>query len=156
MKVIVKRPNGSIRVFTRNNEPSMVDESYADEADANYIMDKFNKTGQISHLSKKQGVYADVSEMGDLLESSIQIDIAKKAFYDLPSELRKKLNNDPFNLPHWLNDPKNDDEAILYGLKEYKAGQVKPGSKPTAGEKTKIKKQKQTEPTNDDELNDDE
>ena len=58
MKVIEKRKNGSIRVYTVNNEPSMTDQQFKDDCDVNFIVNKFTKTGHLTHLAKFQGMYA--------------------------------------------------------------------------------------------------
>ena len=36
-----KRKNGSIRVYTVNNEPSMTDQQVKDDCDVNFIVNKF-------------------------------------------------------------------------------------------------------------------
>jgi hypothetical protein len=43
--------------------------------------------------------------------------MANDAFMTLPAELRYKFNNDPQNFISYLQDPKNDEEAIKYGFK---------------------------------------
>lgn len=107
----IRRP---IKKFTL---PSMTDQSQAKECDVNNIMKKYLKTGQITHLSSKQAIYADISQIPDLLEATIKVKEASEAFRALPASLREKLNNDPSQLPSYLSDPKNDEEAISYGLK---------------------------------------
>ncbi|QXP08472.1 MAG: internal scaffolding protein [Arizlama microvirus] len=109
-----------IRVATINDQPSKTDQSMKEQCDVNNIVRKFKRTGQVSHLSQKQGQYADVSEISDLLSATTKVAQAQDAFMTLPAALRKKLNNNPAELISWLNDPKNDDEAIKLGIKERK------------------------------------
>lgn len=154
VRVITKRPNGTRRVQTFFHDPSKADQTMKDECDVNNIMDRFMKTGQITHLKSKQGQFADVSEYGDLFETTLKVQEAEKAFMALPSQLRKKLNNDPRELPNYLSDPKNRDEAIKYGLIE--AGELPARSKQAEGaqeedpKKTKTTKTKTEPPKNDD------
>ena len=54
MKVIEKRKNGSIRVYTVNNEPSMTDQQFKDDCDVNSIVNKFTKTGHLTHRINKK------------------------------------------------------------------------------------------------------
>lgn len=112
------RKNGSRIIGIQNEEDSMTDPSFAPECDVNNIVKKYKNTGQITHLAKREGVYADVSTITDLLTATIQVQKASEAFKTIPAELRRKLNEDPAELIEFLNDPKNDEEAIYYGLKE--------------------------------------
>lgn len=118
MKVITKRPDGSIRVSTVNNEVSMTDQSYKDDCDVNVIIDRYLKTGQISHLAKYRGQYADVSQITDLQGAMDTVKKAGEAFMSLPAQLRKKLNNDPQEFIKYMQDPKNLEESIELGLRE--------------------------------------
>lgn len=116
MKVIEKRKNGSIRVYTVNNEPSMTDQQFKDDCDVNFIVDKFTKTGNLTHLAKFQGMYADVSEIPDLAQAMQIVSTAQTAFDTLPAELRSRFGNSPVNMVEFLNDINNKDEAIKLGL----------------------------------------
>ena len=112
------RKNGTRIIGIQNEEDSRTDPSFADECNVNNIVKKFKNTGQITHLAKREGVYADVSTVTDLLTATIQVQKASEAFKTIPAELRRKLNEDPAQLIEFLNDPQNDEEAIYYGLKE--------------------------------------
>lgn len=118
MKVIEIRKNGTKRVYTVNNEPSKTDQSQAKECDVNHIMKKYMKTGQITHLAKVRGTYADVSAIPDLNEALSIVKQADESFSSLPAQVRKRFGNDPSQLLEFLKDPKNDEEAIQLGLKE--------------------------------------
>jgi phage internal scaffolding protein len=118
MKKVEIRENGTRRVYTDNSIPSKTDQSFKEECDVNNIITRYKKTGQLTHLARTQGKYADVSEMKDLQESFQTVAQARDTFETLPAELRKKLNNDPVQLMEYLSNPENDDEAIRYGLKE--------------------------------------
>lgn len=112
------RKNGSRIIGTENNEDSQTDPSFAEQCNVNNIIKKYKETGQITHMARSQGVYADVSTVTDLLTATTQVEKAAEAFKTIPAELRRKLNEDPAALIEFLNDPNNDEEAIYYGLKE--------------------------------------
>lgn len=156
-KRIEIRKNGSKRVSTINVEKSKTDPSFAEQADVNFIMSRYRKTGQITHLARRQGVFADVSNIPDLLGAYQAVAAAQDAFKILPAKLREKLGNDPARLPGYLKDPNNFDEAVSYGLieKPKQAGQeYPPGSKQAEGALGNPKKGKK-EPKNPPKTNDD-
>lgn len=117
VKIITTRPNGSKRVQTVNDEPSKTDQQFKDDCDVNFIIDKFTRTGQLTHVNKLQGQYADVSEMPDLPLAMETVTKAQQTFDDLPAELRRRFGNSPVEMFRFLQDPKNDEEAIRLGLK---------------------------------------
>lgn len=152
MKKIELRSNGTKRVYTVNDEPSMTDKSQQQSTDVNYIMDKYKKTGQITHLAKVQGNFADLSEITDLHSSMNLVTKAQETFNALPSYLRKRFGNSPIEMVNFLNNPQNDQEAIKLGLK-IKIGEETPTPTPT---KSSSSAKKPKNAKNDDESNDDE
>lgn len=117
MKQITILKNGRKRVQTINKEPSITDQSYKKECDVNHIINKFMKTGQITHLARQSGIYADVSNITDLQDSLSKIQLAQEALGSLPAKLRDRFQNDPQKMIDFINDPKNTEECIQYGLK---------------------------------------
>lgn len=115
MKIIETRPDGTKRVFTRNTEPSKTDPSYLKETDVNYIIQKFTKTGQITHLTRKTGSYADVSNATDLLNALNTIRESQQSWLQQPEEIRERFGS-PEKLIKFLNNPKNLKEAEKLGL----------------------------------------
>lgn len=96
---------------------SLVQRHFQQECDVNFIVDRYVKTGEMSHLSENPPVFADVSEVpDDLMQSYDKIFAAEQAFMQLPSKLRKELGNDPARLGDWLQDEKNRSAAVEYGL----------------------------------------
>lgn len=116
MKLIEIRENGSKRVATVNEEPSKTDPSWTDDVDVNNIIKKYLKTGQINHLAKVKGTFADVSQIKDLHQSMIQVTKAQQLFDSLPSDLRLRFGNSPVEMVNFFNDPNNTDEAIKMGF----------------------------------------
>lgn len=110
------RPNGTLRIAMQTETPSKTDTSFKDDCDINTIVAKFKKTGQINHLSKKQGFYGDATQLPDLQTASQQIADAHEAFSALPANVRKKFQNDPAQMIEFLRDPQNEHEATKLGL----------------------------------------
>lgn len=117
MKKITKRANGQVRVQTINDEPSLTQGQYKDMTDVNKIMEKFRKTGSISHINNRtQGVYADLTNIPDYEGSLNSVLRAQKAFSDMPAKVRERFNNDPSKLIEFLSNPANKKEGIDLGL----------------------------------------
>lgn len=111
-----RRPRAQFRNDYKSDMPSMADPSFAPECDVNNIVKKYEQTGQITHLAKRAGTYADVSELPDLAEAFAIVDFANQAFLELPAEIREHLGNDPTNLEGFIQDPHNHDILLKYGM----------------------------------------
>lgn len=114
-KVLIRTPKG-FRVCTVNQMKSKTDQQWAKDCDTNSIMDRYTKTGQIPHMAKVQGQFADVSQVEDLLPSLLKVEAAKKSFMTLPPKTRTRFGNKIENMIEFLQDPSNDKEAITLGL----------------------------------------
>lgn len=96
---------------------SLCQQHFRDECDVNVIVDRYVKTGELSHLAEVPPHFGDVSEVPtDLISAFAHVEAAEAAFMDLPSGLRKELGNDPSRLSEWLLNPENRNAAIQYGL----------------------------------------
>lgn len=96
---------------------SATQQQFKDECDVNNILAKYKKTNMLTHINRHQGNFGDWSNVEDYQTSLNKIIRARDAFESLPSELRSKFLNDPKNLIEFINDDKNNDEAIKLGLK---------------------------------------
>lgn len=114
------RPNGTLRVATVNTEPTRTQQQFKDECDVNLIMKKYHQTGEIYHINRKQGVYADLSEVGDFQQMLHTVMEVQHTFDTLPAEVRAKFHNDPAELIEFVKDPKNFEEGLKLGIYENK------------------------------------
>jgi len=119
-QIIKKRKDGSLDVGTINNEPSLTQQQYKDECDINNIMRKYQKTGEFNHLTRKEGVYGDFSDIKDYQGMLDTVLYAQKAFETLPAQVRLKFRNNPGELIDFLQDDRNYNEAVKLGLVENK------------------------------------
>lgn len=118
-----------------NNEPSMTQQHFKQESDVNYIVAQYVKTGVMENVSDNVPVYGDMSAFDtnfDLRRAYEAVGAAEQGFMRLPSELRKKLDNDPSRLVSWLSDEANKDDAIKYGLFNAPFEEPRQASEPTA------------------------
>lgn len=88
----------------------------ADELNINYIMRKFGQTGELPYglTQPEYGNFLNVeTDFQTLMNLSIE---ANQHFYDMPSKLRKRFNNDPTEFMSFLQDNNNYDEAVKLGI----------------------------------------
>lgn len=146
-KYIFRKTNGRRKVVTVNNDPSKTDQQYKEDCDTNTILNKFMRTGQITHLAKRQGTFQDVSEIQDLSETLMIVKRAEQDFLQYPSKIRKKFNNSVTQMAEWLQDPDNNEEAVKLGLKTL-ASALPSENKPDGG---RVSNRAKTPKTGDDE-----
>lgn len=103
----------------KNNEPSMTQQQFKDEADINNIMARYQKTGVLVDpltQTMRKPMFDDFSELGDFRDHQQAVIDAQELFMQLPSRLRARFENDPAELLQWLSNPVNKEEAIELGL----------------------------------------
>lgn len=105
-------------VATYNNEPSLTEQQFAEDADANTIMQRYIKNPLQDPFIRKNGIYADVSEVPDLAQALETVTKAQQAFDELPSDLRAQFGNSPIAMVEFLRNPKNRERALQLGLIE--------------------------------------
>lgn len=117
MTVTIKteRPNGRKRVQFKSNQPTKTEQSHENETNINKIIKRYQKTGMLP-ISNKTAMYGDFTGSIDYHEANNRIATAKTNFLALPSDLRKRFDNDPGKLLDFLQDENNRQEAIELGL----------------------------------------
>lgn len=119
----VSRTSQEMRVFCQR--PGNLDEfglpiyfteqSHKKECDVNHIISKYDQNGIITHVSKFEGQFGDVTGV-DFKIMQDKVAGAKTLFNQLPSKIRNEFENDPQKLLSFMDDPKNRDKAIKLGL----------------------------------------
>jgi len=102
--------------FTKKD--GMTKQSHKKECDINQIMAKYQKTGVIDHVNKHSDQYGFATS-NDLHVSLNLIKTANEMFDELPSQARKKFQNDPAQFLDFVQDPKNEEHFFELGLSEY-------------------------------------
>ena len=114
-----------LRVFAPHSDEQITKQSHKKECDIHNILSQYQKTGIITHLSGREPAYADLPAAVDYQEAIEMVRDAQESFADLPSAVRERFKNDPFELLAALGDPKNRDELTSLGIL-----QPAPGSGP--------------------------
>lgn len=111
-------------------DPSLAQQSMKDECDINFIMEKFNATGELPAVPLPPQ-YGDFSGVFDYQTALNEVMAAEDLFMELPAKLRSRFDNDPQKLVEFLHDPKNFDEGVELGLIEKRV--VEPATPLPAG-----------------------
>ncbi|AJK28314.1 putative minor capsid protein [Eel River basin pequenovirus] len=85
-------------------------------SDINYIMEKYQKTGLVSHVATHHGRYGDFSNPVDYMTALNVVIAAEEMFSSLPASIRKKFDNDPHQFLEFTTNPDNFDEMVELGL----------------------------------------
>lgn len=122
------REDGSI---IRNSQ-SIVDwgeliteQSHKDTVNINNIIKKHGVDLIAKTTALQQFVYDDVTG-NDFQESMNMLIKARDSFETLPSELRKRMDNDPAKFMDWIHNPDNHQEMISMGLMEPESSPPQP------------------------------
>ncbi len=98
------------------DEPTMTIQSEKDSCDINCIMERYERTGIMQHVASVQPLYEDVADIQDYQGSLLVLEKAQAAFDALPAKLRKELDNNPYNLVPFIQNPANKERCYEYGL----------------------------------------
>jgi len=105
--------------------PGRTKQSHKDECDINYIMRKFEKTGQLPDMIKSNPSYGDFSNVPDYQAALGMVEHAKEQFNALSAKVRARFNNDPSQFLAFATDPRNGAEMVKLGL-----AKARPKAKP--------------------------
>jgi len=113
----------------------VTEQGHKKECDVNLIIQKYDRTGLINHVNSFEAMYGDVSSIDfrNALELNMKVG---DHFNELPSDIRKRFDNDPLAFLAFLENPKNYAESVELGLRR---NDVKPNKTPQnepGGEKT--------------------
>jgi len=97
-------------------DPMLVKQEFVQESDVNVIIARCLRNGTPLPGADVQGVFADITSIGDFAAARQRILDGEAAFMTLPAALRAEFGNDPAQLVPWLADPDNRDRGIKLGL----------------------------------------
>lgn len=104
-----------VRVTVDCGGVSKTEQSHKKACDINNIVKRYIKTGLLKQRLSK-GVYGDFSSIEDYQTCMNKIIDAQQDFMAVPSNIRKRFDNDPGKLIEFISDDDNYDEAIKLGL----------------------------------------
>lgn len=107
--------------FQRRRFPTIITgesrtiQEFKDECDINRIIRHYSQTGMISHVNRRKPIFADVPNLdfGEALNIVLE---GKEAFSQLPSDVRRRFNNDPAEMLEFCSDLGNLAEMAELGL----------------------------------------
>lgn len=100
------------------HQTSRTQQQFADSANINEIMRKFETTGMIEWTSGGNVTYGDFSTASDFHDQMVKVRNAEEAFAQLPAKIRARMDNDPVKFLEFLQDDENREEAEQLGLVE--------------------------------------
>lgn len=115
--VSVEKATNRVRVKTVFKRPSMTQTQFQQATDVNNIVKRYEKVPDPSIFEVNDLGFRDFKSQDDFHTTMNKISKATQDFMELPASLRKRFSNDPGALFEFMNDPKNDAEAISLGLK---------------------------------------
>lgn len=130
------------RVQTVFHGPTKTQQQFADQCDVNKIIERHDRTGELTWVNKNPGVFGDFSEITDYQESLNTVIQAESTFMSLDAKLRARFENDPAQLLDFMHDPRNYDEGVKLGI--YKPREQNNTSAPT--QVTQTQTERVTEP----------
>ena len=92
------------------------DQSFKKQCDINVIMKQYENTGMLPQQTHIQPRYIDNTEVPTLEEAFEATNRAMEAFYDLPPEVRRLMDNDPSKLENFIADSENHQVLEKYGI----------------------------------------
>jgi len=110
------------KVYEESDSPGLAcrggrtKQSFKEQCDINWIMERYNKTGQFPDLVKREGKYGDFSSAGTYQEALNVVRHAEIQFASLSSAVRERFLNDPARFLEFVGDPSNVDEMVELGL----------------------------------------
>lgn len=106
------------------SEPSMTKQEFKDECDINQILQRYQRTGAITHYAQYAPKYGDYSPC-DYQEALSLVKNAQEMFAALPSSIRA-ITHTPDGFLAFIQDPANKPRLVELGLVASEAPAVKP------------------------------
>jgi phage internal scaffolding protein len=96
-------------------EPTRAQQHHKSECDINEILRRFGKTGQMP-VNAIKGTFGDFSNAVDYHTAMNALIASESEFDALPSNIRKRFDNDPYELVKFIENPENFNEGVELGL----------------------------------------
>lgn len=115
-----------------SDQPSKVQEQFADACQTDTIIRKYNMMGINPFIAAGESQYLDTTQIPDFIcANNAQVKV-KEYFEGLPSDIRLEFNNDPMQFAEVVSDPRNADYlreiGVLAPLPAEQEGEKQPAS----------------------------
>lgn len=98
-----------------DQDEGMTRQEFEPECEINNIMNKYQRTGVLTHINRFGAMYGDFDAV-DFQTALQTIKDGEDMFAQLPSSTRKYFDNDPAAFMEFVNDPENIDKLVELGL----------------------------------------
>ena len=119
------------RVAVSFPEEGLTEQHHKVSCDIKSIIRQYDRTGLIQNVNKAQAFYGDFTAVNEFQESLNLVKAAQDHFMSLPSDLRRRFDNDPGKYLEFVSNPDNRDEMEKLGMIEPKAPSNQPEVKKT-------------------------
>ena len=102
-------------IFKTSGE-SLTQQHFKEECDVINIIKRHDRNGIIEHVQRGQARYGDFSEVADYREALDLVRDAQNEFMTIPSDIRKKFDNDPGKFYEFVSNPDNKEELKQMGF----------------------------------------
>lgn len=102
-------------VFKTSGE-SLTQQHFKEECDIINIIKRHDRNGIIEHVQRGQARYGDFSQVTDYREALDLVRDARDEFMTIPSDIRKKFDNDPGKFYEFVSNPDNKEELKTMGF----------------------------------------
>ena len=99
----------------RCDDPSLTQQSQAEDADINVLVRRFGLTGQMPE-SVRLPVYMDFDEVFDFATAQRAVLAARQQFMQIPADVRSRFDNDPQKFLEFCTNVENLPEMRKLGL----------------------------------------
>lgn len=116
-KLPFKTPyNGRVACSFETTGESMTQEHFREETEILNIIRRHDRNGVIDHINKGTAIYGDFSEITDYRDMIHKLREADSAFAQVPSDIRKRFENDPAKFFNFVTDSNNHEALAEMGL----------------------------------------
>lgn len=112
MNTLRKRRRVAIDKF----EKTLTEQNHKNRVQIQNILNKYTKTGILTHINTVQGSYGDYPTAVDFQTMQNIIANAKTMFNSLPSSIRSEFDNDPAKFLDAVQNPENRDHFLEMGF----------------------------------------
>lgn len=101
-----------------SDQPSKVQEQFADACQTDTIIRKYNMMGVNPFIASGGSQYLDTTQIPSFVAAQNAQVKVKEYFEGLPSDIRLEFNNDPLQFAEVVSDPRNADYLREIGVLE--------------------------------------
>jgi phage internal scaffolding protein len=112
------------RVGFETEGESLTQQHFSQEHEINNIIAYHDRTGIIKNVQQGVAQYGDYSEVNEYRESLDMIREADENFMKLPSNIRRRFNNNAGDFFEFATNPENQEQMIEMGLANRKPEEV--------------------------------